>query len=163
MENTARLYNCVRCHRQVTICSHCDRGNIYCGKSCADLARSTSLKAAGKRYQRTRRGRFNHAERQRAYRDRHLKLTDESDDLLERINQMVSLPTKNALKRLASYYGVTQRALLESAIANAERALFDTLPGEHQNDYYDMNITLRSNTKQGTSNNKSLTDRIKED
>ena len=99
----------------------------------------------------------------RAYRDRHLKLTDESDDLLERINQMVSLPTKNALKRLASYYGVTQRALLESAIANAERALFDTLPGEHQNDYYDMNITLRSNTKQGASNNESLTDRIKED
>ncbi len=107
--------------------------------------------------------RKSNAQRQRAYRDRHLKLTDESDNLLERINQMVSLPTKNALKRLASYYGVTQRALLESAIANAERALFDTLPGEHQNDYYDMNITLRSNTKQGTSNNESLTARPKED
>ena len=107
--------------------------------------------------------RKSNAQRQRAYRDRHLKLTDESDDLLERINQMVSLPTKNALKRLASYYGVTQRSLLESAIANAERALFDTLPGEHQNDYYDMNITLRSNTKQGASNSESLTDRTKED
>ena len=107
--------------------------------------------------------RKSNAQRQRAYRDRHLKLTDESDDLLERINQMVSLPTKNALKRLASYYGVTQRALLESAIANAERALFDTLPGEHQNDYYDMNITLRSNTKQETSNNDSLTNPTKED
>jgi hypothetical protein len=103
------------------------------------------------------------AQRQRAFRDRHLKLTDESDDLLERINQMVSLPAKNALKRLASYYGVTQRALLESAIANAERALFDTLPGEHQNDYYDMNITLRSNRKQEASSNESLTDQTKED
>jgi hypothetical protein len=79
-------------------------------------------------------------QRQRAYRDRHLTLTDESDDMLERINQMASLPAKTALKRLASYYGVTQRAILESAIANAERALFDTLSGEHQNDYYDMNI-----------------------
>ena len=107
--------------------------------------------------------RKSNAQRQRAYRDRHLMLTDESDELLERINQMVSLPAKNALKRLASYYGVTQRALLESAIANTERALFDTLPGEHQNDYYDMNITLRSNRKQGTSNNESLTDRTKED
>ena len=75
MENTARLYNCARCHRQVTICSHCDRGNLYCGKSCADRARSTSLRAAGKRYQRTRRGRFNHAERQRRYRSRSKKVT----------------------------------------------------------------------------------------
>ena len=93
------------------------------------------------------------AQRQRAYRDRHLKLTDELDDMLERINQMVSLSAKTALKRLASYYGVTQRAILESAIANAERALFDTLPSEQQNDYYDMNITLRSNRKQEASNN----------
>jgi len=107
--------------------------------------------------------RKSNAERQRAYRDRHLMLTDESDELLERINQMVSLPAKNALKRLASYYGVTQRALLESAIANAERALFDTLPGEHQNDYYDMKITLRSNRKKEASSNESLTDQTKED
>jgi len=107
--------------------------------------------------------RKSNAQRQRAFRDRHLKLTDESDDLLERINQMVSLHAKNALKRLAFYYGVTQRALLESAIANAERALFDTLPGEHQNDYYDMNITLRSNRKQEASSNESLTDQTKED
>jgi len=107
--------------------------------------------------------RKSNAQRQRAYRDRHLKLTDEMDDMLERINQMVSLSAKTALKRLASYYGVTQRAILESAIANTERALFDTLPGEQQNDYYDMNITLRSNRKQGASNNESLTDRTKED
>jgi len=107
--------------------------------------------------------RKSNAERQRAYRDRHLKLTDESDELLERINQMVSLSAKNTLKRLASYYGVTQRALLESAIVNTERTLFDTLPGEHQNDYYDMKITLRSNRKQETSNNESLTDQTKED
>ena len=107
--------------------------------------------------------RKSNAQRQRAYRDRHLKLTDEPDNLLERINQMVSLPAKNALKRLASYYGVTQRAILESAITNAERTLFDTLSGERQNDYYDMNITLRSNRKQVASNNESLTDRTKED
>jgi len=98
--------------------------------------------------------RKSNAQCQRTYRDRHLKLTDESDDLLERINQMVSLHAKNTLKRLASYYGITQRALLESAIANAVRALFDTLPDEHQNDYYDMKITLRSNRKQEASSNE---------
>ena len=107
--------------------------------------------------------RKSNAERQRAYRDRHLTLTDEPNELLERINQMVSLHAKNTLKRLASYYGVTQRAILESAITHAERALFDTLPGEHQNDYYDMKITLRSNRKQEASSNESLTDQTKED
>jgi len=75
MENTARLYLCARCRRRVTICSHCDRGNIYCGKSCADRARTLSLRAAGKRYQRTRRGRFKHAERQRRYRSGRKKVT----------------------------------------------------------------------------------------
>ncbi len=75
MENTARLYNCVRCNHQVTICSHCDRGNIYCGNSCADSARRTSLRAAGRRYQSTRRGRLKHAERQRRYRSRSNKVT----------------------------------------------------------------------------------------
>ena len=35
----------------------------------------TSLRAAGKRYQRTRRGRFKHAERQRRYRSRRKKVT----------------------------------------------------------------------------------------
>jgi len=75
MENTARLYNCVRCQRQVTICSHCDRGNIYCGTSCANLTRRESLKAAGRRYQGSRRGRFKHAERQRRYRSRSKKVT----------------------------------------------------------------------------------------
>jgi hypothetical protein len=75
MENSARLYNCVRCHKQVTICSHCDRGNIYCGKSCADSARRASLRAAGIRYQNTHRGRLKHADRQRHYRTRRKEVT----------------------------------------------------------------------------------------
>lgn len=75
METTARLYHCARCHCQVIICSHCDRGNIYCGKSCAEQARLESQRAAGERYQRTRRGRFKHADRQRRYRARCQKVT----------------------------------------------------------------------------------------
>jgi len=69
MKRTARLYNCVSCHCQVTICSICDRGNIYCAK-CAHVARKESMRAAGKRYQNTRRGKMMHAVRQRRYRER---------------------------------------------------------------------------------------------
>jgi len=58
MENTARLFNCARCRRQVAICSHCDRGNIDCGPNCSQQARRESMKAAGGRYQHSRRGRF---------------------------------------------------------------------------------------------------------
>jgi len=75
MEPSARLYNCAGCHRQVVICSDCDRGNIYCAGGCAQAARNLSLRAAGKRYQRTRRGRLKHAERQRRYRSKHKKVT----------------------------------------------------------------------------------------
>ena len=75
MENTARLYHCARCQCQVVICSDCDRGNIYCNKQCGEIARKASLRAAGRRYQRTRRGRFKHAERQRRYRTKTKKVT----------------------------------------------------------------------------------------
>jgi hypothetical protein len=72
MELSARLYNCVRCHIQVIICSPCDRNNIYCGSTCSRAARQTSCKMASKRYQKTHRGRLKNAERQRRYR-RHQK------------------------------------------------------------------------------------------
>ncbi len=70
MQSSARLFNCAHCRCQVVICSHCDRGNIYCDKRCAQTARRQSRRKANGRYQRTRRGRFAHAERQRRYRQR---------------------------------------------------------------------------------------------
>ena len=97
------------------------------------------------------------AQRQRAYRNRHLKLTHPPEAMLERINQIVSPSAKNTLKRLASYYGLTHRAMLETVLANAERALFETLPGEQHNDYYDGKLTLRSNAKQRYPDSRSLT------
>ena len=53
MCRSARLYQCVRCHRQVLICSHCDRGNIYCAGDCSELSRKEKLKEAQKRYEKT--------------------------------------------------------------------------------------------------------------
>ena len=70
MELNARLFHCLRCHRRVIICSTCDHGNIYCGLQCATITRKESVRAAGQRYQNTRRGKQKHAERQRRYRER---------------------------------------------------------------------------------------------
>jgi hypothetical protein len=70
MELTPRLFLCALCYEQVIICTHCDRGNIYCSFSCSSTARKNSLREAGVRYQRSIKGRLNHALRQRHYMQR---------------------------------------------------------------------------------------------
>ncbi len=106
MENTARLFNCASCQYQVKICNSCDRGNIYC-KKCSTLARNKSQRAASKRYQSTRKGKLNHAKRQRRYSQRQqpktAKMTHQSshnlpsDDLLP-----IELDTPVIVKNTAS-------------------------------------------------------------
>lgn len=85
------------------------------------------------------------AQRQRSYRKRHIHDINDEREPLERINMMVSLSTKNSLKRLASCYGVTQRSMLERIIHATTKQLLETLDGNQQNDFYDMKLTLRSN------------------
>ena len=70
MCRSARLYNCVRCHCQVIICTHCDRGNIYCSGQCAQQARLEKQQNANSRYQSSAKGRSCHAARQQHYRQR---------------------------------------------------------------------------------------------
>ncbi len=65
-----RLYHCLRCHRQVMICQQCDHGQRYCAEGCRQLARKASSKRANTKYQNSRKGRFNNAERQRRFRQR---------------------------------------------------------------------------------------------
>ena len=74
MKPIARLYQCILCHKQVKICSKCDRGNIYCDPICAASARMKSLKRAGFRYQTTFNGKRHHAARQARYRMRLSKI-----------------------------------------------------------------------------------------
>ena len=69
-EPTYRLYNCRRCGVQVRLCSRCDHGNIYCAGECARIRRRESMRRAGARYQRGRRGAHRHAARQRTWRRR---------------------------------------------------------------------------------------------
>jgi hypothetical protein len=88
MEVTGRLFLCARCRVQVHICSPCDHGQIYCAGGCSQISRHASVCEAGRRYQRTRKGRFAHAERSRRYRQRQQNVTHQGslvqppDDLL---------------------------------------------------------------------------------
>jgi hypothetical protein len=95
MEPTPRLYQCVRCHKQTTICRQCDRGNIYCNNGCSALARILSLKLAGARYQATLNGKHHHAARQARYRTAHqIKVTHQGSPPLPQNDSIESLEYK---------------------------------------------------------------------
>jgi hypothetical protein len=81
------------------------------------------------------------AQRQAAYRTRHLK---DVNGLAERLNVVLGLHAKLTLKRLSHCYCVTQRALLEHLLVNAEHALIDQLTAvpNGQQDYYDGLLQL---------------------
>ena len=66
----ARRFVCARCRAPVLVCSHCDRGQIYCAAGCAAMARQQHQRAAAQRYQSSLRGRFKHAARTQTWRDR---------------------------------------------------------------------------------------------
>ena len=70
MKHSSRLFYCALCHTQTTICSHCDRGQLYCSAECSQAARKKSCHEAGLRYQNTFNGRMKHALRQNRYRAR---------------------------------------------------------------------------------------------
>jgi hypothetical protein len=72
---TGRLFLCARCRAQVVLCTRCDRGNVYCGSACSQAMRRASMRAAGRRYQHSRAGRFAHAQRARRYRLRRKNVT----------------------------------------------------------------------------------------
>lgn len=100
-ETPARFFLCARCRVQVLICSCCDRGQIYCAGDCAHEARRHAQRAAGRRYQTSRRGRFAHASRARRYRHRQKNVTHQGspppppDDLLSPDLAAASKPPSN--------------------------------------------------------------------
>ena len=82
------------------------------------------------------------AERQAAYRARHLH---DEGGTGERLNVVIDLHAKRALERLASCYGVTQLAMLEQIIADAEREALKKsarLP-KGRDDYYDKKLRFK--------------------
>lgn len=78
-EPICRVYCCRRCGIAVWVCPDCDCGQVYCAGECSNRSRRESVRRAGARYQKTRRGAHRHAARQRRWRERqqqrHLVLT----------------------------------------------------------------------------------------
>lgn len=81
------------------------------------------------------------AQRQAEYRARHLK--DETGTGA-RLNMLVDVHAKLSLERLAACYGVTQRAMLERIIRDAERVALEELrrAGGDGTGYYDKTVRL---------------------
>ena len=52
------------------ICSSCYRGQVYCGDSCRDKARTEQLRLANILYRESKEALLDHRDRQRAYRER---------------------------------------------------------------------------------------------
>jgi len=82
------------------------------------------------------------AQRQAEYRARHFKAVDGG---LERLSLAISIPAKSQLERLATCYAVTQREVIESLLAQAERRLLVSLTANEQSQYYDQTESLRGN------------------
>jgi hypothetical protein len=68
-EPICRVYCCRRCEIEVWVCPDCDHGQVYCAGECSSRSRRESLRRAGVRYQKTRRGARRHAARQRRWRE----------------------------------------------------------------------------------------------
>lgn len=58
------------CNALFFICSHCDRGQRYCGQTCSATARLRQRREANRRHQSSPEGRLDHRDRQRDYRQR---------------------------------------------------------------------------------------------
>jgi hypothetical protein len=109
MKHTPRLFSCLRCHAQVVICTHCDRGQIYCGDECANVARLQSKRAAEKRYQLTLKGRMKHALRQRRYRERLKKMVTDHSSHSPDQNGLLQTVKNKAKKAVVNHRDLNRR------------------------------------------------------
>ena len=78
MPHSARLFLCARCRDQVLLCSHCDRGQLYCGRACSFASRHERRRQSAQRYQSSRGGRLKHAARSAFWRTRRRSLRQAS-------------------------------------------------------------------------------------
>jgi hypothetical protein len=72
-----RVCSQVECRAVFWICEHCDRGQRYCGSACRTEARLKQRRSANRRYQHSPEGRLDHRDRQREYRRRRARVTDQ--------------------------------------------------------------------------------------
>ena len=113
MCRSARLYTCARCHHQVIICSHCDRGHRYCSGNCSTQSRQEKQQEANGRYQSTAKGRHYHATRQQHYRQRQKqKVTHQGSVDLAAYDLLLAEPEgEKAVKKAATSPLLTDKSV----------------------------------------------------
>lgn len=74
------------------------------------------------------------AERQAAYRQRHLH---DEDGTKARLNVLIHQPAKLALARLAKHKGLTQADFLTHLLLAEQARVIADMDGDQQNAYYD--------------------------
>lgn len=67
---SVRAAHCRLCQQRFYICGRCDRGQFYCTRSCAQLARRASQNRSARNYRDSAKGRASQARRQAAFRRR---------------------------------------------------------------------------------------------
>ena len=70
------------CGAMFFICLSCYRGQTYCSGECRQKSRREQLRQANRRYQRSWEARLDHRDRQREYRRRCNRVTDQSSLVL---------------------------------------------------------------------------------
>lgn len=90
MPTSARFFLCALCRQQVVVCRRCDRGQIYCSKTCSQQRRTERQREAKARYANSRAGRHNNAQRQRRYQAR---LRDQKTLIPELVTDQGSAPS----------------------------------------------------------------------
>ena len=66
------------CGAMFFICLSCYRGQTYCSRECRQKSRREQLRQANRRYQQSWEARLDHRDRQREYRRRCCRVTDQS-------------------------------------------------------------------------------------
>ncbi len=70
------------CRAIFHLCSKCDRGQRYCGEACSYAARRVYQRRSNAAHQRSAEGRDDHRDRQRAYRARQQRVTEQGGENL---------------------------------------------------------------------------------
>jgi hypothetical protein len=93
------------------ICSHCDRGQVYCSPDCRETARRLQLRAANLRHQQSEEGQLDHRDRQRDYRRRQAR--------------SANTPTEKSVTDQGSNDHASYDTVCAAPIADSELAAFE--------------------------------------
>jgi len=83
------------------------------------------------------------AERQAAYREKHLK---HENGTKERLNMLVSIQAKAKLERIAICYGVTRAEVVERLLIQEEDSILEKMSTTESREYYNKGECIKTVT-----------------